>query len=60
MIKQPELECDRGRDIWAANTAAAAGNVATLREYPRIVKVLCNAGATMSSRAAGADLREGW
>ena len=31
MIKPPELESDRGRDVWDTITAAAAGDTATLR-----------------------------
>src|SRR5216683_6717799 len=31
MIKPPELETDKGRDIWDAITAAAAGDMPTLQ-----------------------------
>ena len=31
MIKPPELESEKGRDIWDTITAAAAGDVPTLR-----------------------------
>jgi hypothetical protein len=31
MIKPPELESDRGRDVWDTITAAAAGDTATLQ-----------------------------